>query len=167
MCLVVWIGWSIFTLHYWVYVDNNFRFECAEANVFHTCSGRCLPTQQARLLDLWDDIGLPYENNKQQFGERLCIIGFDIDPNAMTVSIPIDARDRFLTLVTDFIHITSDRRHSLQEFQSLAGYANWIFNIYPSWETWPHAQSTIKLQAKPMCQLVSILTKLLQMNFTG
>lgn len=47
MCLVVWIGWLIFTLHYWVYVDNNFRFECAEANVFHTCSGRCLPTQQA------------------------------------------------------------------------------------------------------------------------
>jgi hypothetical protein len=50
----------------------------------------------------------------------------------MTVSIPDDAREKFLQRVTEFIDVTgTDRRHTLREFQSLAGYANWTFNVYP------------------------------------
>jgi hypothetical protein len=132
MSLVVWIGWNILAILFFVYVDDNFGFERAEAHTFHSRLGRRLPTQQARLLDLWDDIGLPYEDRKQESGPSLQIIGFEIDPNAMTVSIPIDARTKFFTHVTDFIDTAStDRRRTLREFQSLAGYANWIFNVYP------------------------------------
>ena len=37
--------------------------------------------------ELWDEIGLPYEDQKQESGDTLRIIGFDIDPNAMSVTI--------------------------------------------------------------------------------
>ena len=132
MCLVVWIGWYILLVRFFVYVDDNFGFERAEAHTFHARLNRRLPLQQARLLDLWDDIGLPYEDKKQEWGDTLRIIGFDVDPNAMTITIPDDAREKFLQRITEFINVAgTDRRHTLREFQSLAGYANWAFNVYP------------------------------------
>jgi len=131
MSLVVWIGWNILLIRFFVYVDDNFGFERAEALMFHARSGRRLPSQQARLLDLWDDISLPYEDRKQEFSLTLRIIGFVVDPNAMTVTIPDDARSKFLSSIADFINTTADRRHTLREFQALAGYANWVFNVYP------------------------------------
>jgi hypothetical protein len=132
MSLVVWIGWNILLIQFFVYVDDNFGFERAEALMFHARLNRRLPSQQARLLDLWDDIGLPYEDRKQEYGLTLRVIGFIVDPNAMTVTIPDDARTKFLTSITDFINTNnSDRRHTLREFQALAGYANWVFNVYP------------------------------------
>lgn len=132
MSLVVWIGWYIMMIRFFVYVDDNFGFERAEAHTFHARLNRRLPLQQARLLDLWDDIGLPYEDRKQEWGPTLRVIGFDIDPNAMTVTIPDDARERFLSRISEFINIVgTDRRHTLREFQSLTGYANWVFNVYP------------------------------------
>src|SRR6202044_3999480 len=65
MSLVVWISWHIMMVHFFVYVDDTFGFEHAEAHTFHVCLNHQLPLQQAHLLDLWDDIGLPYEDKKQ------------------------------------------------------------------------------------------------------
>jgi hypothetical protein len=132
MSLVVWIAWNILHIMYFVYIDDNFGFKRAEAHMFHARLGRRLPCQQVCLLELWDDIGLPYEDKKQESGPVLCIIGFDVDPNAMTVTIPLKACLQFLTRISDFINTAgTDRRHTLWEFQSLAGYANWVFNVYP------------------------------------
>jgi hypothetical protein len=131
MSLVVWIGWNILMLRYFIYVDDNFGFERAEAHMLHARLNRRLPMQQVRLLELWDEIGLPYESQKQEWGDTLRIIGFDVDPNAMSVTIPDDSRATFLHLVANFIDSPpSDRRHTLREFQALAGHANWILNIY-------------------------------------
>ena len=132
MSLVAWIGWHIMMIRFFIYVDDNFGFERAEAHMFHAQLNRQLPLQQARLLNLWDDIGLPYKNKKQEWGPTLRIISFEVDPNAMTVTIPEDARENFLARITEFIDINgTDRRHTLHEFQGLAGYANWAFNVYP------------------------------------
>jgi hypothetical protein len=132
MSLIAWIGWNILLIQFFIYVDDNFGFDRAEALMFHARLGRRLPSQQARLLDLWDDIGLPYEDRKQEFGPTLRIIGFVVDPNAMTVTIPDDARTKFLSSISEFINIVNtDRRRTLREFQALAGYANWAFNVYP------------------------------------
>jgi hypothetical protein len=131
MCLVIWIGWYIMKIRFWVYIDDNFGFERAEAHTFHARLNCQLLLQQARLLDLWDDINLPYEDKKQEWGPTLRAIGFDVDPNTMTVAIPDDACKIFLLHISEFINIIgTDRRHTLHEFQSLASYANWIFNIY-------------------------------------
>jgi hypothetical protein len=131
MSLVIWIGWNILMLRFFVYVDDNFGFERAEAHLFHVRLNRRLPMEQVRLLELWDEIGLPYEDQKQECGDVLRIIGFDIDPNAMSVTVPDESRDNFLRLVSDFLDSApSDRRRTLREFQTLAGYANWILNVY-------------------------------------
>jgi hypothetical protein len=84
MSLVVWISWNIL---FFVYVDDNFGFEWAKAMMFHACLGCWLPSQQAHLLNLWDDIGLPYKDRKQEFGLTLCIISFVVNPNLMTVDV--------------------------------------------------------------------------------
>jgi hypothetical protein len=132
MSLIVWIGWNILLIQFFVYVDDNFGFKHTEALMFHARLNHCLPSQQARLLDLWDDIGLPYEDRKQEYGLTLHVIGFVVDPNVMTVTIPDDARSKFLSSIADFINITnSDHHHTLHEYQALAGYANWAFNVYP------------------------------------
>jgi hypothetical protein len=119
MSLVVWIASNILLIHFFVYVDDNFGFERAEALVFHARLSRRLPSQQVRLLDLWDDIGLPYEDRKQEFGPTLCIIGFIMDPNTMTVSIPDGACSKLLSSISDFTNIVgTDRRHTLRKFQA-------------------------------------------------
>jgi hypothetical protein len=132
MSLVAWIGWNLLLIQFFVYVDDNFSFERAEANKFHACLSCHLPSQQAHLLNLWDDIGLSYEGKKQESGPTLRIIGFEVDSNAMTVTIPDDTCSKFLSYVSDFININNtDCRWTLHKFQALVGYANWIFNVYP------------------------------------
>ena len=49
----------------------------------------------------------------------------------MTVTIPDDARAKLLSSISDFVNIVNtDRRHTLREFQALAGYVNWALNVY-------------------------------------
>jgi hypothetical protein len=123
--------YNLLLINVFVYVDDNFGFERAEAHSFHAPLNRRLPVQQARLLSLWDNIGLPYEDKKQEWGETLRIIGFDVDPNAMTVTIPDGACSEFLHHLEEFIDVANtDRCQTLHEFQTLTGYANWIFNVY-------------------------------------
>jgi hypothetical protein len=100
-----------------MYVDDNFGLECAEAHMFHAHSGHQLPAQQACLLDLWDDIGLLYDNGKQESRPSLHIIGFDVDPNAITISIPNDAHTKFFTHMADFIDISSTDCHHVGNFK--------------------------------------------------
>src|SRR6267154_5454414 len=132
MSLVVWVAWNIMNIMYFVYVDDKFGFEHAEAHAFHTHLGHWLPCQQVHLLELWDNIGLLYEDRKQESGSVLHIIGFDVDPNSMMVTIPDEAHTKFLSHIADFVNTSgTDRCHTLRKFQSLAGYANWVFNVYP------------------------------------
>lgn len=107
MSLVVWVAWNVLLIQIFVYVEDNFSFEQAEAHVFHTHSNCHVPSQQAHLLDLWDDIGLPYEDMKQESGSVLHTIGSDVDPNAMTVTIPDDMCTKFLDCIANFINTTS------------------------------------------------------------
>jgi hypothetical protein len=44
--------------------------------------------KQTQLLTLFDDVGIPHEERKQVFGSPLQIIGFDVDPNSMTITMP-------------------------------------------------------------------------------
>jgi hypothetical protein len=119
MSLVVWIAWNLLHIHFFVYVDDNFGFERAEALSFHAHLSRRLPSQQARLLNLWDDIGLPYKDQKQEFGSMLHIIGFIVNPNTMTVTTPDDAHSKLLSTIPDFVTTSNtDCRHTLCEFQA-------------------------------------------------
>ena len=78
---------------------------------------RYFPTDQNKLLELWDELGLPHKEKKQIYRPVIPFISFDVDPNAMTVSISDDRHHNLLDKVLDFAK--SGKRRSLKDFQSL------------------------------------------------
>jgi hypothetical protein len=82
-----------------------------------------------KLLELWDLIGLPHEEPKQILGPILKVIGFEVDPNAMTVSMSLEKREELIAACETFM--ISGACKTLREFQRLQGWINWALNVYP------------------------------------
>ncbi|KAJ7892449.1 hypothetical protein B0H13DRAFT_1625590, partial [Mycena leptocephala] len=84
------------------------------------------------ILLLWDILGIPHSEDKQVFGPELVIISCLVDSRRMCVTISNDAHAAF---ITEFCHWTHKSKHgahrSLRDWQALAGYANWTFNVFP------------------------------------
>ena len=108
---------------------NVFPWEFTDNLLWYSPYQKYLPAKQACLLSLWDELGVPHEPQKQVFSHRLTIIGFDVDPNTMTFTMPLLARSDLCNAICDFAK--PGQRRSLREFQQLAGWANWSFNVYP------------------------------------
>jgi hypothetical protein len=133
MGLVLWIAIFVKLLEdLFGYIDDNFSFE-EEGNVTWYQRYQCYyPAKQVGLLRLWDEIGLPHDKSKQEYGPVLRIIGFMVDPNLMRVSMDEEDRERLLKQVSDFSVTTpGGTRRTLREFQQLAGWINWSFNVFP------------------------------------
>ncbi|KAL7279056.1 hypothetical protein ACG7TL_006891 [Trametes sanguinea] len=115
------------------YVDDDAGVALLGDVLWYEPFSQYLPSPQARLLSLWDYLGIPHERAKQLAGLRLPFIGFAVDPNTMTVTLPDDARAKLLSAIHDFGNCSpGHRRRSLAEFQAFAGYANWAFNVFPA-----------------------------------
>jgi hypothetical protein len=133
MGLVLWIAIFIkMLLNLFGYIDDNFSFE-EEGKVTWYAPHRCYyPSKQAQLLYLWDEIGLPHDKLKQEYGPVLRVIGFMVDPNLMRVSMDDSDKDKLIQHINYFITTTSGgTRCTLREFQQLAGWINWSFNVFP------------------------------------
>ena len=111
------------------YVDDAFLWEFSDRITFYPPYQKTLPTKQAQLLSLFDELGVPHDEHKQVFGSPLQIIGFEVDPNAMTITMPLAARDELISAVRAFAN--PQQRRSLRDFQRLAGWVNWSLNVYP------------------------------------
>jgi len=88
-----------------------------------------MPAKQTRLLQLWDELGVPHVERKQEWGERLTIIGFEVDPNAMTITMPSEARADLMSALRSFAIL--GRRRPLRDFQRISGWVNWGLNTFP------------------------------------
>ena len=133
MGLVIWIAIFIKLLSdIFGYIDDNFSFD-EEGNVTWYEPYQCYyPAKQTALLKLWDEINLPHEKKKQEYGPVLRIIGFMVDPRLMRVSMDEEDRMRLIQRVTDFsMTAPGGTRRTLREFQQLAGWINWSFNVFP------------------------------------
>ncbi|KAI0819140.1 hypothetical protein BC628DRAFT_1342399 [Trametes gibbosa] len=132
-CLVSWIAeHKAGVVYKHNYVDDDFGFAPLGDVRWYEPYRRYFPTPQARLLTLWDELGVPHEPHKQLHATCLPVIGFDVDPNAMSVTLPEEGRTRLLDAINGFCMLTpGNRRRSLAEFQAFTGYANWAFNVYP------------------------------------
>ena len=86
------------------------------------------PAKQTCLLQLWDELRIPHDKDKQELRSTLHIIGLEVNPNAMTVTIDIDAHNELTQLINNFA-IAS--KCTLKEFQCIAGHVNWAFNVFP------------------------------------
>ena len=106
MGLVLWIAIFIKLLtDLFAYIDDSFSFD-EEGNVMWYEPYRCYyPSKQAKLLQLWDEIGLSHEKSKQEYGPELRVIGFLVNPNLMRISMDDEDRTRLIQHVTDFIAI--------------------------------------------------------------
>jgi hypothetical protein len=111
------------------YVDDEFSWEFAFNTKWYTPYNKFLLTKQANLLYLWNMLGVPHEEHKQVFGAPLTIIGFDVDPNTMMITMPLDARSDLVQAIQTFA--TVGMRHPLRNFQCLTGWINWALNVYP------------------------------------
>ena len=131
MALVVWIATFVRSLdHLKLYTDDCFSFELESSMTLYTPYNTLLPTKQVKLLELWDELGVSHDCNKQLWGSTLTIIGFDVDPNAMTVSLPPNKLNDLLTVIHSFCSSAS-RHHPLRLFMRLAGWMNWALNVFP------------------------------------
>jgi len=128
--LVLWIAIFVkFIPDLFAYVDDAFSWEFADHVTFYPPYSKFLPTKQAQLLSLFDDLGVPHDERKQVFGSPLQIIGFEVNPNAMTITMPSTARAELVSAIRAFAN--PRQRRSLKDFQRLAGWVNWSLNVYP------------------------------------
>ncbi|PBK94094.1 DNA/RNA polymerase [Armillaria gallica] len=128
--LVLWIATFVKLLtDIFGYVNDSFSWEFADRETWYGPYQKYLPAKQTTLLTLFDELGVPHEEGKQLHGCILTIIGFDVDPNAMTITMPITSRLELISAIRNFAVVGS--RRSLHDFESLGGWCNWSFNAYP------------------------------------
>lgn len=133
MGCVMWFCIVIFAIiDIFVYTDDSYGFDI-EGNILWYPPYPCyFPAKQMRLLQAWDTISLPHDQLKQKYGPVLTIIGFEVDPNLMKVSMTDSAHSELIAALCAFAHTAhGDTCRSLREFQQLAGWVNWTLNVYP------------------------------------
>ena len=127
--LICWISvvkMNIKDLH--VYMDDfygwDYKDNCIE---YHN---QLRPWRQVQLLVLWDFIGCPYDDKKQEHGVTLKIIGFWVDSLIGNISLSPDSVVDIIAKINAFI-TTKDRQPPLREWLKLAGHLNWLLNVMP------------------------------------
>lgn len=101
--LVMWIAINIENIKdLGCYIDDNFGFDDWKDVDFYEPYDGFYPSKQAKLLKLWDHLGVPHSKPKQLFGLQLVIIGFNVDPNAMTVTMPTDSKAELVLALCHF-----------------------------------------------------------------
>ncbi|KAJ3751962.1 hypothetical protein EV360DRAFT_89206 [Lentinula raphanica] len=129
--LVLWIAMYVkLIIDIFCYVDDVYGWEKEDNLMLYKPFNVRIPVKQAQLLYLWDFLGIPHKLKKLLNGPSLPIIGFDVDPNAMTITLPEESKQELILSVREFIS-TPSRRRSLHEFQMLAGWINWSLNVFP------------------------------------
>ena len=92
---------------------------------------------------MWDELGVPHKTAKQVFGNHLTILGIDMDVNALTFTLPEEAK----VWLEQELKIWSQKgvQHKVKEWQQVAGWLNWALNVYPL--LWP-ALNNVYLKIK-------------------
>lgn len=132
--LVTWIAHHVKGIPFLAaYCDDSFGFTLEDDVTYYTPYGKFLPSPQATLLSLWDELSIPHKEKKQISGSPLVIIGIDVDPNLMTLTLPASARSDLLAELDKFCTRKGSRSRSfpLKVWQRLAGWLNWAFNVFP------------------------------------
>lgn len=124
MGLITWVAIYMYHIaHLKVYVDDAFSFDWACDLMYYEPCDSFFPSKQTQLL------GIPQKKEKQEFRAVLHIIGLEVDPNTMTVTMDYGSHKKLLTLIHDF-SITG-KKYTLREFQGIAGHINWALNVFP------------------------------------
>ena len=118
--LILWIAIALHQiLDLFSYCDDVFSFELESNILWYEPYQKFLPSKQAHLLELWDDIGIPHDEVKQVSGPVLTIISFEVNINKMSFTMPSDTR---LDLILAIHKFTVCNQHpKLSDLQQMAG----------------------------------------------
>jgi hypothetical protein len=111
------------------YVDDDFSWDFQDNLAVYHPYDTSMPEKQKRLLELWDELGIPHKREKQLWGPTLTIIGFKVDPNAMTVTMPVESRLELVEAIRAFANVGN--LPTFHKVQSFHGWLHWSLNSYP------------------------------------
>ena len=111
------------------YVDDIYGWEFAGRKKYYKPYKKNLPTKQTQLLELWDELGIPHSEDKQLSGPTLPILGYEVDPNAMTVKVPNEKKAAVVQTLRS--HARPGKPYTLNELQSVAGSVSSALSLYP------------------------------------
>jgi hypothetical protein len=111
------------------YLDDSSGCSWSDDFTLYAPYGCDLPSPQARLLTLWDELGIPHKSSKQVHGPSIPIIGIEVDPNNLTYALPPEAHLHLTTELRKWLRPKA--RHTVRRWQQLAGWLNWALNIFP------------------------------------
>jgi hypothetical protein len=133
--LVAWIAKNVKLIRFILgYVDDSSGCNLSSETTFYPPYGKDMPTDQYRLLMLWDELGIPHKPHKQVSGCPLTIIGIEADSNKMTLTLPQTAKDRLVSELRFWIAKPTRAASSsfkLKHWERLAGWFNWALNVFP------------------------------------
>ena len=133
--LVAWIAKNIKQIPFILnYVDDSSGCNLTDDTTFYPPYTKNVPTNQYCLLMLWDELGIPHKPHKQLSGCPLTIIGLEVDPNLMTLTLPQDSKERLTTELRFWTTKTtkgSSGGIKLKYWERLAGWFNWALNVFP------------------------------------
>ena len=127
--LVAWIARYQRDIEDLVYVDDSFGVEEVGNITRYEPYGEEFPTQQTRLLQLWDELGIPHKHEKQMNGRQLTVLGIEVDVEHLTFTLPVEAKERLVKELCNWS--VKGVRKKVKEWQQLAGWINWVLNVYP------------------------------------
>jgi len=133
--LVAWIAKNICGIrHLTTYMDDSSGFGPQDDLLLYAPYSSSFPRDQTLLLQLWDDLSILHKPKKQVFGSSIPVIGIDIDPNCMTLSLSaqkrVDLCDTLLSWAIKPVNGTKSH-YQLRHWQQIAGWVNWAFNVFP------------------------------------
>lgn len=134
MSLVLWIAEHCRCIsHPNGFVDDCFAIQVGHTTTFYPPLNRHIPVEQAQMLSLWDELGIPYKPHKQQHGTKLIILGIEVDVDNLTLTLPEAKRRELVEELDRFIFARGKKpnRFIIREFQVLAGWMNWALNVFP------------------------------------
>ena len=133
--LVAWIAKYIIGLDYLSnYVDDSSGCNLSGDTLFYAPFDRDLPRSQTHLLQLWDVLCIPHKERKQVSGVPLTIIGIDVDPNQMTLTLPEPAKIHLLEELSFWAAKPpkfSLGSFKLKHWERMTGWFNWALNVFP------------------------------------
>ena len=133
--LVAWIAKNVKRIQYILdYMDDSSGCNRKGDTMFYAPYGKFFPSDQCRLLLLWDELGIPHKPHKQVFGSPLTIIGIDVNPNEMTMTLPTESKERLTEELRSWAAKppkNASGSFKLKHWERLAGWFNWALNVYP------------------------------------
>lgn len=104
------------------YVDDNTLFVHVGDVMYYPPYNAYYPSDQTKLLLLWDELNISHVKKKQIYGPVVPYVGFDMDPNTMTILLSDDQQADLIAKVKIFGKV--GKCDLLLEFQQLAGHIN-------------------------------------------